>query len=151
MTHDWQRDNFVVSTDPQRLQLDVIHRFLSEESYWSRGIARERVEHAIQHALPFGLYAGEQQIGFTRVITDYTLFAYLADVFVVPQFRSQGLGVWLIQCVTEHPELQGLRRWLLVTQDAQPLYAKFGWEPLVRPERWMERLDPELAARLKQT
>lgn len=118
--------HFTVSTDPARLDLDVIHGFLYH-SYWSPGIPRALVEQAIQHSLCFGLYENEKQIGFARVVTDYTSFAYLADVFVLPTQRHQGLGVWLIDCVMHCPVLQTIRSFLLATRDAHGLYRKFGF------------------------
>lgn len=118
---------FRVSTDPVRLDLDVIHGFLYH-CYWSPGIPRELVAQAIHHSLCFGLYEEERQIGFARVVTDYTSFAYLADVFVLPDQRHQGLGVWLIDCVINCPALQTIRSFLLATRDAQGLYRKFGFE-----------------------
>ena len=117
---------FTVSTDPARLDLEVIHSFLYH-SYWSPGIPRELVEKAIQHSLCFGLYEENKQIGFARVVTDYTSFAYLADVFVLPNQRHQGLGVWLIDCVINCPVLQTIRSFLLATRDAHGLYRKFGF------------------------
>ena len=118
---------FTVSTDPARLDLAVIHDFLYH-SYWSPGIPRELVEKAIQHSLCFGLYEENKQIGFARVVTDYTSFAYLADVFVLPDQRQQGLGVWLIECVINCPALQTIRSFLLATRDAHGLYRKFGFQ-----------------------
>ena len=110
-------EGFTISTDPAKLDLAVIHGFLTT-SYWSPGIARERVERAIRHSLPFGVYEGERQVGFARVITDYTSFAYLADVFVLDAYRGRGLALWLMETILAHPELQDLRRWLLATRDA---------------------------------
>lgn len=118
---------FMVSTNPARLDLDVIHSFLYH-CYWSPGIPRELVAQAIQHSLCFGLYQEKQQIGFARVVTDYTSFAYLADVFILPDQRHQGLGVWLIDCVLACPLLQTIRSFLLATRDAHGLYRKFGFE-----------------------
>lgn len=134
----YNRDGFVISTDPARLDLDVIHDFLANEAYWSPGVAREKVERALEHSLCFGLYAvepaGERQVGFARAITDVTTFAYLADVFVLRPYRGQGLGKWLVHCILAHPELQGLRRWTLNTRDAHGLYRPFGFVPNPNPE-----------------
>ena len=131
------RDNFIISTDKHRLDLDVIHEFLAR-SYWAAGISRETVACSIQNSLCFGIYRNDQQVGFARVISDQATFAYLADVFVLEAFRGTGLSKWLMQCIIEHPNLQGLRRWVLGTRDAHGLYAQFGFKPLSSPEIFME-------------
>ncbi|GCE24791.1 N-acetyltransferase [Dictyobacter alpinus] len=146
MAHEWKRDNYIISTDKKRLDIEVIHNFLTT-SYWSPGIPRETIERALEHSLAFGLYAGDQQIGLARLITDYATFAYLADVFVLDAFRGQGLGKWLIQVVTNHPELQGLRRWVLFTKDAHGLYEQANFTPARYPERLMEKLDVDIYTR----
>jgi N-acetylglutamate synthase-like GNAT family acetyltransferase len=139
---EWQDAEFTISTDHNKLDLEVIHHFLSVESYWSKGIKREIVEAAIQNSLCFGLYHHNKQIGFARMITDYATFAYLADVFVLESYRGRGLSKWLMTCIMEHPKLQGLRRFMLATQDAHGLYAQFGYEPLPNPERFMQIFRP---------
>jgi GNAT superfamily N-acetyltransferase len=136
--YEVQQGEYVVSTDPARLDLEVIHGFLVH-SYWSPGIPRPVVEVALRHSLCFGLYAGTRQIGLARVVTDYASFAYVADVFVLPAFRGQGLGTWLMRCVSECPALAQVRGVLLATRDAQGLYHKVGFETLSQPERWMVR------------
>jgi len=137
------RGEYAISTDPARLDLDVIHDFLSH-SYWGEGITRKTIERSIAGSLPFGLYhvtaEGERQVGLARVITDRATFAYLSDVFVLAAHRGRGLGVWLIETIVAHPELQGLRRWALVTRDAHSLYRRFGWTAPANPAGWMERL-----------
>lgn len=138
VNNEWMRDEYLISTDPARLDIDVIHRFLTE-SYWAGGVPREVVKRSIEHSLPFGLYTENRQIGFARVITDYATFAYLADVFVLDEFRGEGLGKWLIEVVVSHPELAVLRRWMLATRDAHGLYRKSGFTELKQPERWMEK------------
>ena len=143
MHPEYRRGEFTVSSDPARLDLDVIHHYLAEESYWASGISREVMERSLRHSLCFGLYHGQAQIGLARVVTDQATYAYLADVFVLAPYRGQGLGKWLISCVLQHPALQGLRRMMLATKDAHSLYAQFGFEPLRRPERHMERLAPD--------
>jgi len=130
-----------ISTDPARLQLDVIHGFLTR-SYWARGVARETVEKSLRHSLCFGAYAGDEQVGLARVITDYTTFAYLCDVFVLEPYRGRGISKLLLQALLNHPELAPLRRLGLITQDAQGLYAQFGFKALANPERHMERRGP---------
>ena len=142
----WTRGEFVVSTDPALLDVDVVHRWLSESSYWVPGIPRETVAHAMEHSLNCGLYAdrGKRQIGLARLITDYATFVYVCDVFVLDEFRGQGLGVWLMECVAAHPDLQGMRRWMLGTKDAHTLYEKTGFVPVAAPDRWMERADADI-------
>lgn len=125
--YEYHQERFTISTDPARLDLEVIHGFLYH-SYWSPGIPREVVAKAIQHSFCFGLYENNQQVGFARVVTDYTSFAYLADVFVLPAARGHGLGIWLIDCVVHCPALDSIRSFLLVTRDAHGLYRKFGFE-----------------------
>lgn len=142
----WQRGEFEITTDPARINVAAVHRFLTG-SYWAKGIPLETVECSIQHSLCFGVYKGWEQAGFARVITDRATFAYLADVFVMEPYRGRGLSRWLMECITAHPDLQGLRRWMLATRDAHGLYKKFGFRELKAPERWMERHDPEIYAR----
>ena len=136
-----------ISTALERLDVDVIHRFLTE-SYWSPGIPRETVARALDGSLNFGLYRSvdntRRQIGFARVVTDGATFAYLADVFVLPDFRGAGLGRWLVSTALTHPALQGLRRVLLATKDAHEIYARCGFAPHARPERFMENNSPDI-------
>jgi GNAT superfamily N-acetyltransferase len=129
---------YEISTDPARLDLDVVHRFLSEEAYWSPSVSRDVVERSIENSICFGLYRKGRQVGFARVVTDKAAFAYLADVFVLPDHRGHGLGKWLIETVLAHPDLQGLRRFFLGTADAHSLYERYGFRP-VDPGRMMER------------
>lgn len=135
------KDNFTISTDPARLDLDTICDFLTR-AYWALGRPRERTERALQNSLVFGLYDDDKQIGLARVVSDYAVFAYLCDVFIHEGYRGHGLGKWLIQTVMSHPDLQGLRRWTLATKDAHGLYRQFGWDDLHNPEKWMEILRP---------
>ena len=143
METQWRRDNYLISTDRGRLDRSVIQRFL-ESSYWAKGIPQEIVDRCIENSLCFGLYEGDGQIGFARVISDLSTFAYLADVFVLEPARGRGLGVWLIETIMAHPQLQGLRRWMLATADAHGLYRKFGFTELSRPERIMEIVRPDI-------
>jgi GNAT superfamily N-acetyltransferase len=140
----WTRGDYLISTDPTRLDLEVIHGFLST-SYWAAGRSREMIRTGIANSLPFGVYKQRRQIGFARVITDYATLAWIADVFIIDEFRGQGLSKWLMEVIITHPELQGFRRWILATKDAHGLYQKFGFTELKRPERWMERHDPNCA------
>jgi GNAT superfamily N-acetyltransferase len=127
-----------VSTDPARLDLGAIHGYLIG-SYWAAGISRSVVERSLRHSLGFGVYRGDELVGFARVVTDLATFAYLADVFVLDAYRGRGLSKWLMECILEHPDLRDVRRWHLVTRDAQGLYAKFGFaEP--PPGKHMERV-----------
>jgi len=137
----WERDKYTISTDKARLDLGVIHGFLNT-SYWAAGRSIQTIQRSIENSLPFGVYKGDQQIGFARVITDYATFAWIADVFILEAFQGQGLGNWLMEVIITHPELQQFRRWVLATKDAHELYRKFGFSELRLPERWMERHDP---------
>jgi GNAT superfamily N-acetyltransferase len=137
----WRRGGYVISTDPGRLDVDLIHDFLAHRSYWAQEIPLEVVRRSIEHSLCFGLYASEGQAGFARVVTDYAVFAYLGDVFVLESHRGRGLGTWLVETVLGCPELQGLRRWDLATNDAHELYRRFGFGE-ANPARVMERVDP---------
>jgi GNAT superfamily N-acetyltransferase len=139
----WTRGEYTISTERQRLDTKVIHSFLTR-SYWAEGIPLTVVERSLEHSLSFGIYHGERQVGLARVITDYTTFAYVADVFILEEYRGRGLSKWLMECVVEHPELQGLRRWILFTRDAHGLYQKVGFTPARTPERLMERLFPDV-------
>ena len=125
----WQRGDLTVDTDPRRLDLALVHGFLSE-SYWARGRTLEEVERSVESSLSFGLYRQEAQVGFARVVSDLVSFAYLADVFVLPEERGRGLGAFLLSCVLAHPELSGVRTWMLFTRDAHGLYRRFGFGPL---------------------
>jgi len=127
-----------ISTDDSKLDIDLIHRYLSEESYWASGIPYELVERSIENSLCFGAYENDRQVGFARVVTDYATFAYLADVFVLPSHRGQGIGHEILEAVKNHPDLQRLRRWHLVTRDAHALYKEFGFRELESPPRHME-------------
>jgi GNAT superfamily N-acetyltransferase len=138
----WRRGDYLIATDRSRLDLEVIHSFLST-SYWAPGRSIETVQLSIDNSLPFGIYKGTRQIGFGRVVTDYATLAWVADVFVLEGFRGQGLAKWLMDVMICHPDLQGLRRWVLATKDAHSLYEKTGFTELKRPERWMERHDPK--------
>ena len=147
MINEWRRDGYLISTDKRLLDVAVIHGFLAG-SYWAAGIPLEIVKRSIDRSLAFGLYEGDRQVGFARVITDYATFAYLADVFILEEYRGRGLGSWLIEAVMSHPELQGLRRWMLVTRDAHGLYRKAGFADLKKPESIMEKTDPRIYSRI---
>lgn len=141
MDDQWERGDFTISTDKSRLDVSVIHEFLTS-SYWAAGRSVATIQRSIKNSMPFGVYKSDQQVGFARVITDYATFAWIADVFILDSFSGQGLGKWLMEVIISHPELQGFRRWVLATKDAHELYRKFGFTELKLPERWMERHDP---------
>ena len=135
--------HYEISTDRSRLDIALIHSFL-HSSYWAQGIPRAVVERSIRHSLCFGAFLDGRQVGFARVITDFAAIAHVADVFVVPEHRGRGISKLLMRAIVEHPELQGLRRFFLATKDAHGLYERFGFITLHRPERWMERPDPNM-------
>jgi GNAT superfamily N-acetyltransferase len=137
------RDNYLISTDKAKLQIESIQSFLEKDSYWAQNRTREQTERAIENSICFGLYYGTDQIGFARVVSDKATFAYLGDVFVLQEFRGEGLSKWLMETIVSHPDLQGLRRWLLATRDAHGLYSQYGFQSLKFPERWMERPAPD--------
>jgi GNAT superfamily N-acetyltransferase len=141
--HEWRRGPYLVSTDRRRIDLAMVHGFLTA-SYWAEGVPLEVVRRSIEHSLVFGVYVGAQQAGFARVITDYATFAYLADVFILEAYRGQGLGLWLMECIIAHPHLQGLRRWTLFTRDAHGLYEKAGFQRATSAGRLMERVFPDI-------
>jgi GNAT superfamily N-acetyltransferase len=149
VTYLAERDGFTVTTDPARLDVAAIHDFLCNKSYWAPGVPLEVVQKALANSLCFGLYAGAEQIGLARVITDRATYLYLCDVYVLESRRGNGLGRWLVECVLAHPDLQGLRRMSLVTADAHGLYAQFGFVALATPERYMEKRDPDIYRRSK--
>lgn len=140
------KNGFSISTDKSLLDIDLIYNYLDKDSYWANGIPFEKLERSIKNSLCFGLYFKQKQIGFARVVTDKAVFAYLADVFVLPDYRKKGLSKWLMQTIMAHPDLQGLRRWSLATADAHGLYAQFGFTEINNPERWMQIFTPHKVA-----
>ncbi len=134
--------NFVISTDKNELQINVIHKFLSEDSYWAKERSLEKTKIAIENSLCFGVYCEGKQIGFARVVSDFATFAYLGDVFILKEFRGKGLSKWLMEVIISHEDLQDLRRWVLATKDAHGLYAQFEFSGLKFPDRWMEKTAP---------
>mgnify|MGYP001201329828 FL=1 len=139
---DWTSGELTISTDKSRLQVDIIQSFLENDSYWAKDRTTEQTRTAIENSICFGVYHGERQVGFARVVSDLATFAYLGDVFIIEEFRGQGLSKWLMETIILHPDLQCLRRWVLATRDAHSLYEKFGFHGLTFPERWMERPAP---------
>ena len=140
----WQRDGYLVSDDRSLLDAAAVHRFISGESYWAPGISEAIMARAMANSMCFGVYRDERQVGFARVVTDKATFAYLCDVFVDSAHRGNGLGKWLVHCVLDHPDLQGLRRIALMTRDAHDLYRRFGFKPMPDAARYLEivRADP---------
>ena len=138
------RGPFTISTDKQKLDIAYIHHFLSVESYWAVNIPLAVIQKAIAGSLCFGLYDGEKQIGFSRMVTDCATFAFLADVFVDPAYRGKGLSKWLMETILAHPGLQGLRRFMLATHSAHGLYAQYGFTALTFADRWMNIHKPDL-------
>lgn len=143
---DWKQGEFTITDRQEELDVETIHSFLCE-TYWAKGIPRSTVEKALKNSLCFGLFHNSRQIGFGRAITDRAVIAYLADLFVLPAYRGRGLGKWLVSCIRAHPELQGLRRWILVTLDAHGLYGQNGFVALRKPETFMEIHDPDIYQR----
>jgi GNAT superfamily N-acetyltransferase len=133
-----RKGEYHISTDKSELNIPLIHHFLANESYWAKDIPLEIVKKSIQNSLCFGIYRGTEQIGFARLITDFATFAYLADVFILQPFRGKGLSKWLVEQIMGHPDLQGLRRWMLATSTAHGLYQQFGWKKISDPTIWME-------------
>jgi GNAT superfamily N-acetyltransferase len=138
---EWRQGEYVITDDPARVDLDALHAFLVT-AYWCEGIPREIVERSVRNSLNFPLFHGSRQVGFARVVTDRATFAWVADVYVLPEERGRGLAKWLMSVVTGHPSLAGLRRWTLATRDAHGLYQQFGFTPPAKPERMMEIARP---------
>ncbi len=137
-------NKYIVSTEKQLLDIDMIHNFLSTKAYWSLKIPKETVIKSIEYSLCFGVYKDQEQVGFARVISDYATIAYLGDVFILEPYRGKGLSTLLMNSIMDHKELQGLRRWILLTGDAHGLYKKYGWKELADPSLWLELNDSEV-------
>jgi N-acetylglutamate synthase-like GNAT family acetyltransferase len=142
-TSEWIKDEYMVSTDKSKIDVAVVHNFLSQ-SYWAKGISKNIVQKSIDHSLCFAVYHKQILVGFARVISDFATFGYLADVFIVPEERGKGLSKWLMKVIINYSELQGLRRFTLATRDAHNLYAQFGFTPFDKPERWMQKHNPDV-------
>jgi GNAT superfamily N-acetyltransferase len=140
---EWRKDEYILSTDKAKIDVNAVHQFLSY-SYWAEGIPMDLVKRSIENSLCFGMYHQQKQIGFARVISDFATFAYLTDVFITPEARGKGLSKWLMQTIIDHPYLQGLRRFTLATKDAHRLYAQFGFTLFDKPERWMQKHNPDV-------
>ncbi|MCB9299354.1 MAG: GNAT family N-acetyltransferase [Lewinellaceae bacterium] len=146
----WTRGEFTISTNQELFDFPQIHGFIARQSYWAPEIPMAILRKSIAHSLSFGLFHGKRQIGIARVVTDYTTFGYLADVFIDETYRGQGLGKWLMACILGHPELQGFRRWMLATRDAHGLYQQFGFTPLKKPETIMEKHNPDAYTKVER-
>jgi len=144
---EWTNENFSITTDESKIDISYVHRILSN-SYWSENIPFEIVQRSIKGSLCFAVFFQQKQIGFARVISDEATFAYLADVFIDPDFQGRGLSKWLMKTIMEYPSLQGLRRILLATRDAHGLYRQFGFTPLTSPDRWMQVHKPDVYKRI---
>lgn len=142
--YEVRREDFCISTDKKRLDIEVIHHFLANKSYWSKDIPLPVVRKAVGNSLCFGVFKGDEQVGFARVVSDYVTFAWLADVFILKECRGIGLSKWMLEVIMSHPDLQVLRRWMLATRDAHGLYAKYGFKPVAHPERLMENHQPDV-------
>ena len=142
--NEWRKADFVISTDRSRLNIEFIHSFLSTRAYWAIGRSLDVVQRAIENSLNFGVFDASKQIGFARVVTDYSTFAWVADVFIIEDYRGRGLGVWLMEIITSHPQLQGFHRWILATRDAHDLYRRFGFNELANPQRYKEKMSDML-------
>ncbi|HEX6846159.1 MAG TPA: GNAT family N-acetyltransferase [Chitinophagaceae bacterium] len=143
---NFDKEGFTISTEKNKLDINVIHSFLNR-TYWAEGITIETIRRSIEGSLCFGVFDHDKQIGFARMITDKATFAYLADVFIIEEYRGRGLSKWLMSVIMSHPDLQNLRRMILVTKDAHGLYKQFGFVPLINVERWMQKLDNDVYKR----
>ncbi|WP_421896044.1 GNAT family N-acetyltransferase [Marinoscillum sp.] len=139
-----RKNEYLISTDKKKLDIELIHNFLTCESGWSNGIPIEKVEKSIDNSLNFGVYLGQKLIGYARVISDFSTIAYLGDIFILTEYRGLGLSKWLMETIMDHKELQGLRRWILLTSTAEWLYEKYGFTKLPKPEIYMEKYNPKV-------
>jgi GNAT superfamily N-acetyltransferase len=140
----WQKDNYTITTNRAAFSIEYIHRYLSTQSYWAEGIPLQTVQKSVEGSLSFGVFCNDQMMGFARVITDKATFAYLADVFIDESFRGKGLSKWLMEVIMGHPDLQGLRRFMLATRDAHGLYSQYGFTGITNPERLMQIVRPDI-------
>jgi GNAT superfamily N-acetyltransferase len=143
---EWKKGKYLLSTDKSKIDIEIVHRFLAH-SYWAESIPLDVVQKSIDNSLCFAIYHRQKLAGFARVISDFATFAYLADVFILPEERGKGLSKWLMETIMNHPQLQGLRRFTLATRDAHGLYERFGFTLFDKPERWMQKHDPDVYRR----
>ena len=144
MIREFFKEEYLITTDKLKIDMSSVHAFISNESYWAKNIPLDVLSNSIKNSLTFSMLHNSNQIGFARVITDFSTFAYLADVYIIQEYRKRGLSKWLLKTIVEFPELQGLRRWMLMTLDAQELYKKYGFKNLKYPERAMEIANPDV-------
>ena len=143
---DLIKDGYSISMEKEKMDIDLIHSFLNR-TYWAEGISKEIIRRSIEGSMCFGVFENDKQVGFARMITDKATFAYLADVFIIEEYRGRGLSKWLMKVIMSHPDLQGLRRMIHATKDAHGLYKQFGFTPLINVDRWMQILDPDVYKR----
>lgn len=143
---EWTKEGYLLSTDKSKIDIEAVHHFLSR-SYWAENIPLDLVQRSIDNSLCFAVYHQQRLIGFARVISDFATFAYLADVFIIPEERGKGLAKWLMSVIMDDPRLRGLRRFTLATRDAHGLYSQFGFTPFDKPDRWMQKHDPDVYKR----
>jgi GNAT superfamily N-acetyltransferase len=149
---DWQKEQYSISTDKDKLDVSMIHHFLYTTAYWSIGRPMSIVKKSIKNSLCFGVYDGDQQVGFARLVTDYATFGWVCDLFILPSHRGRGLGKWLVECITGHPDVRELRRVLLSSRDAHGLYEKYGgFQPMLYPNNWMEKFTDTYSSKPKIT
>jgi len=134
---NYTKGGFTVTTDKEKIEIDILHNFINQ-SYWANGRTKQTIITSIENSLCFSMFKGEKQIGFARVITDYATFAYLCDVYIEEDYRGNGLGIWMLECILNYPNLLDLKKWLLATRDAHELYRKFGFYSMSNPEKYME-------------
>lgn len=144
MIFEEKKDSYLLSTDKSKLDINLIHDFLCNKSYWAKGIPLDTVKNSIDNSECFGVYFDKKQVGFARIITDKSTFGYIGDVFVTEEHRGKGLSMWVMENIMKHPELQGFRRWIILTRDAHELYDKFGFTPVKRPQNYMENHVPDI-------
>ncbi len=138
------RGDYLITTDREMMDIKKVHEYLNHYSYWASTRTLETVSCSMDHSLNFGILKDNFLVGYARVVTDFATFAWLCDVIIIPEERGNGLGKWLVECITTHPDLLGIRRFLLATRDAHSLYEKYGgFNPIANPDRWMEKFDPE--------
>lgn len=143
---EYHRGNYTITTEPSKISCEKVHWFLTQYSYWAKNRSLETVSQSMANSLNFGILYQNDLVGFARIVTDYATFAWLCDVIISPDQRRQGLGIWMVECIINHPDLIGIKRMILATLDAHGLYEKYGkFKPLTNPERWMEKINPDAA------